>query len=431
MKKVKTPTSRFMELDGLRGLAAVVVVLFHACLMFYPGLFYGADGYGDTWSQNMRFEDNLYGSPLMGLVTGSFSVAIFFVLSGFVLSIGYFSKKDVRVIQRLAVKRYIRLMIPAAVSVLLAYMVMKLGFDYGRGQVANITHSAWLSGLWLQAPQLEDAIQQGLYQIFTTGGSTYNPVLWTMQYEFIGSFIVFAFLLLFAGSKYRWLMYLIISVLFLSSWYWGFIVGMILADMYVNRRALLEKIPRLALVAGGILGLGLGAFPPTNLEGTLYKLLLIPGWSQGQSFPFYLTIAAILVILSVLFLSRLRSFFATRFMSYLGKYSFALYLIHMPLLFTFGSWVFLSTNAAIGFHSAVVVTIFSSFALLTPLVYVYEKYVDAPAIKLASYIGDIYEGKREIHVGRVRLMGWLNSFIIGIRKLQFFNKVPTQLEGEE
>lgn len=431
VNSASTSSSRFMELEGLRGLAAIVVVLFHALLMFYPGLFYGPEAYAGAWVQNMRLEDNLYGSPIMGLFTGSFSVAIFFVLSGFVLSIGFFNKKDVRAVQRLAVKRYIRLMIPAAVSILLAYLAIKFGFGYARSQVVDITHSVWLSGLWLQVPQLEDAIRQSIYQIFTIGSSSYNPVLWTMQYEFIGSFIVFAFLLLFAESKYRWVIYAALTAVFLSSWYWGFIIGMALADLYMNRRSLLEKIPQAVWFIGGLLGIGLGAFPPTNLEGTIYKALLVPGWSQYQSFSFYLTIGAMLMIMAVLFLPVLRSFFAARLMSYLGKYSFSVYLLHMPILFTFGSLVFISTNETIGFHSAAIVTILSSFALLAPLVYLFEKYVDAPAIKLASHVGDVYEGRRGFNLTSSRLMERVSYSIVGLRKTQIFNKSPTQLESDE
>ena len=36
---------RLPELEGLRALAAIVVVVFHALLMFYPAMFYGAEAY--------------------------------------------------------------------------------------------------------------------------------------------------------------------------------------------------------------------------------------------------------------------------------------------------------------------------------------------------------------------------------------------------
>jgi len=91
--------NRFMELEGLRVIAAIVVVLYHAALIFYPGYFYGV---GTPWApvQNMFLEDNLYQNPLSGLLSGTFAVGIFFVLSGFVLSIGFFQKKDINIIKK-------------------------------------------------------------------------------------------------------------------------------------------------------------------------------------------------------------------------------------------------------------------------------------------------------------------------------------------
>ena len=46
------------------------------------------------------------------MINGSFWVDIFFILSGFVLTIGYFKKRDVKAIIGGTVKRYARLLIP-------------------------------------------------------------------------------------------------------------------------------------------------------------------------------------------------------------------------------------------------------------------------------------------------------------------------------
>ena len=83
----ETGTQRFMALEGLRALAAIVVVLFHALYMFYPMAIEGV-----APVQHQRFEDNLFGNPLFGFISGGLAVSIFFALSGFVLSIGYFKK---------------------------------------------------------------------------------------------------------------------------------------------------------------------------------------------------------------------------------------------------------------------------------------------------------------------------------------------------
>lgn len=92
---------RFNELEGLRGVAAVVVALYHFLLAFYAIAFFGPAA-GSV--QNMRFEDNLYGNPIMVFLSGTFAVGIFFVLSGFVLSIAFFQTKKSEVVKKLATK---------------------------------------------------------------------------------------------------------------------------------------------------------------------------------------------------------------------------------------------------------------------------------------------------------------------------------------
>ena len=78
--------------------------------------------------------------------------------------------------------------------------------------------------------------------MFTSGQANYNPVLWTIQLEFIGSFLVFGVCFLFASSKYRWLVYLALIIAFMNVWLFGFITGMILADLYVNKKSFFEKL---------------------------------------------------------------------------------------------------------------------------------------------------------------------------------------------
>lgn len=398
---------RFMELEGLRGLAAIIVVVFHAILMFYPGLFYGPESYGGLPIQNMRFEDNLYANPLMGILTGSFSVAIFFVLSGFVLSVGFLKKGDAGIIKRLAAKRYIRLTLPALAAILFSYIIIQSGLGAWKVQAAEITHSSWLAGLWTQAPSLWDALTQSVYGVFVTGSASYNPVLWTMKYELIGSFIIFGVALLFSNSKYRWIVYLILCLVFHSSWYLGFIIGMILADLYVNHKKQLLSIPAWALVIGAIAGVGLGAFPPTNLRGTLFQWIQIPSMTHAQNMSFYLTVAATLVILAVLSLPRLVKFFAHPKIALFGKYTFALYLVHMPILLSLGAGVFVAVFKEVGFHMAVAISMSAAFIVIIPISYLFERYIDAPSIKLSSSIADIYSGKQTFVLDSRRIRGGL------------------------
>ena len=73
-------------LEGIRGFAAFIVVIFHFIGNFHPASIYG--------TSNTHVKGNVEHlfamTPLNVLYSGSLAVCIFFVLSGFVLSMKFF-----------------------------------------------------------------------------------------------------------------------------------------------------------------------------------------------------------------------------------------------------------------------------------------------------------------------------------------------------
>lgn len=115
---------KLFYLDGLRGLAAFAVVISHYIQVFYPAALSGraeqAHFAWDTW----------YGiSPINLFYNGQFAVCLFFVLSGYVLSVKMYeealdSETFLKLLRSSALRRYIRLAVPAAMSVLLVYLAI-------------------------------------------------------------------------------------------------------------------------------------------------------------------------------------------------------------------------------------------------------------------------------------------------------------------
>lgn len=406
-----------MELEGLRVIAAIIVVFYHAALIFYPGYFYGANGTNPMFApvQNMRFEDNLYQNPLSALLSGTFAVGIFFVLSGFVLSIGYFKKRESSVIVRMASKRYLRLMLPALASVMIGWTLISLGGAEIVKNAVAVTHSGWLAQLWLTPPNFFDAIWQGTVAMFTIGQVHYNPVLWTIHHELLGSFIIFGTALIFSSSRHRWIVYAGLIFILANTWLLGFILGMILADLYVNKERFYEilsnKFTYLLILAGIVVG----GFPSGPVTSPLYKALIVPGYNGTQQLSFYTAIGATAVVIGILALPGLKKIMSHRFVSGMGKYTYALYLIHMPILFTVCTGVFLM-SLPVGFHKASVIAVVASWLVLIPATFLFEKYIDAPSIRFASYSADVFLGrkelnlKRKIYVTRVSLAAKLAVF---------------------
>ena len=101
-------SQRFQELDGLRGVAALIVVVFHVMSAFVPAWVPDQSEAVPWWAD----------SPLAVLYNGTFAVPVFFVLSGFVLAqASLLPRKHLWLDLAL---RYLRLALPATASVLLA-----------------------------------------------------------------------------------------------------------------------------------------------------------------------------------------------------------------------------------------------------------------------------------------------------------------------
>src|SRR5215472_16570432 len=135
-------------LEAIRGGAALVVVVWHVCVGFFP---YSLNG----WWQ---------GSPLNLFMNGHSAVQLFFVLSGYVLTRRYFESGNNRILLRGAVKRWPRLMGPVLLVVLASYMLFKLDL-YQFEQAGAVSGSGWLIGFAnadIKMPiQLWDALRQG------------------------------------------------------------------------------------------------------------------------------------------------------------------------------------------------------------------------------------------------------------------------------
>jgi len=385
---------RFDELEGIRGVAAIVVVIDHFLYSFYALAIAGATLVG---TQHIRFENHLYGNPIMVFASGTFAVAIFFILSGFVLSIGFFSTGDMDVVRKLAAKRYLRLMIPAVVSVLLCYLLLTFfGQDKLRA-VAAITGSNWLAGIWVFSPNLLEAIKSGVVDIFFVSGNKYNGVLWTMMFEFFGSFLIFGFLAIFGKTKNRFFLYIPLLVVFINTWFLPFVIGMVMADLYAQGKLKAKNIkwPIVTLLVA--IALFLGAYPILSPVGTIYQYLTVPGIDINWQM-LWLTIGSTALVGIVLCVEQVGSFFASPKVAFLGKYTFSLYLVHLVVLFTFtmAAFLFLYGRLGFGYNVSAILSMLMSIPVVIALTVLFEKYVDAPSIKLSATFSIILLSEKKI-----------------------------------
>ena len=133
-----------------------------------------------------------------------------------------------------------------------------------------------------------------------------------------------------------------------------------------------------------IIGLFLGAFLTTPfMDTSVYASLRIPALGMGPMYSLYLTIGAMLVV-GVLTIPKITQFMASRRISTLGKYTFSLYLVHKLVLFTVCTGLFVLIEPSIGYNKAAVVSILVSLPVIVLSTILFERFVDAPAIRISS-----------------------------------------------
>src|ERR1700744_5323977 len=108
----------------MRGMAALMVVLYHYLLSFYPGLFLFKPEYYHT---NSNIEHDIGISVFNIFYSAGFAVCLFFVLSGYALSYRYFETGSREYIRSSVIRRYFRLEIPILFSVLVSYLFLRMG----------------------------------------------------------------------------------------------------------------------------------------------------------------------------------------------------------------------------------------------------------------------------------------------------------------
>jgi len=159
-------------LESLRGIAALVVVFAHYAVGFYPALFWPGADHAHT-AGNVEFL--IAGTPLNVLYNGDFSVSIFFVLSGFVLSYKFFKDRTSDVLLApLVAKRYVRLLVPVLFSNVLAYAMLSSSLFFS-GPASAITRSSeWLVGFWRFGPNIWTMLRESFYGNFLHNENLYN-----------------------------------------------------------------------------------------------------------------------------------------------------------------------------------------------------------------------------------------------------------------
>lgn len=173
---------RVHYLDGLRGFGAVMVALDHIGLDF-----------GIT----ERIQKSH--SPLYLFFNGTLALYIFFVVSGYALTLSVADQSAAFDLRRTVLARWLRLGVPALLSILLALGFMYAGLLPAGGGEPRV----WSQEHHLFQPDLFRALYEGIVGTLIVGMARYNPVLWTLKWEFMCSLALY--LAVWAWFRRAWL----------------------------------------------------------------------------------------------------------------------------------------------------------------------------------------------------------------------------------
>ena len=126
--------------------------------------------------------------PFSLVYNGHFMVCIFFVISGFVLSIP-FLRDEAKDLKKRVVGRYLRLNIPIIAVSLLSYIFIKFGLYFNQ-HAGTISGSTWFSSFHSDPLTWKAAVYSGLWLGIFNGDGSLLPILWSLRIEFVGSLII-------------------------------------------------------------------------------------------------------------------------------------------------------------------------------------------------------------------------------------------------
>lgn len=317
------PSERLAALDGLRGWASLSVIVFHL-----------------TWETFGALFPALRSFPVAFVADGNFAVALFLMVSGYVLTWRGWRNPDKTRILHAILKRYFRLTVPIAASVLLFWAVLALHWTANEAAGAIVHRPGWLQRFGHVQPDFTDALGFGLAGVYLRiSPDGYGPFLWTMVAELWGSYIVLFLCLTELPGKWS---YLPLTILIVASLFSPALHTLFPIAACYPAGALVALMTRDGLI---------GTQGPTVGESRVAGLVLavaLTAAAIGQLAaidPAFTTLLAMATFVAAVRCRPAATFLALPVSQWLGRVSFPLYLLQIVVITVFTSGLIVLAGA--------------------------------------------------------------------------------------
>ena len=191
--------------------------------------------------------------------------------------------------------------------------------------------------------------------------------------------------------RFRWILYGALAFLLLRTDFLSIYLGYVLCDfMHTDwhwRKWLCECRPLNWLLFAA--GLYFMSYPSSGFgyEGTVWGILPL------VLVNYYHIFGVLCFVTAVLNLEPLQRFFSMRGFLYMGRISYSLYLIHFPVMATFGAWFLLTFQQRLGYNAASLPNLILTAGITVFLSELSYRYVEPLSRKGEVLIGRIFDGR--------------------------------------
>lgn len=361
---------RITYIDGLKGLCALSICIFHFLLMFIISGYIGWKAMPEAVANPFDYYFEHF--PYSILTNNSFPLYIFFAIMSFLITYIFIKNSDESKLKKQAITRYFRFLPIVVIACFFAYLL--LAFELcDLKSFYEATGNEWALARLEESYSFWDFIKISFFSSYMHGTQLLAP-LWCLHYLFLGSFLTYFILLIYNKIKNKTFLFglVIVFIFFFDPNYLAYVAG-IIAGVIASKDFNLKKFYSILLILGGCI---FGLFPP----------VLLPTFVDISVF---YAVGAGLILVGTHASFKENFFLTNKFVVFCGKESLSLIIFHFLIQQSLNVFLFLTfNNAGLNLWLNILINFVISMTLTLLCGWISSKTITPLTNKLCNKISD-------------------------------------------